>query len=139
MSLERSFGVAQPLQDDPTALIIGLPAARTANIVANNAPSGSEHSDAIISVPLVQNIRQVSHLFVARHAVWIAGALLLLVALALLCVRVMTNLWNAPISCHSFIVPFRGGDSHKAYRAGAPEHIDRGLLTGQLCLSGGFF
>jgi hypothetical protein len=28
--------MAQPLQHDPTALIIGLPAARTANIVANN-------------------------------------------------------------------------------------------------------
>ena len=52
--------MAQPLQHDPTALIFGLPAARTANIVANNAPSGSEHSDAIISVPLVQNIRQVN-------------------------------------------------------------------------------
>ena len=44
--------MARPLQHDPTALIFGLPAARTANIVANNAPSGSEHSDAIISVPL---------------------------------------------------------------------------------------
>ena len=42
------------------ALIFGLPAARASNIVANNAPSGSRHVDAIISVPLVQNIRQVS-------------------------------------------------------------------------------
>ena len=56
----RHRAMAQPLQHDPTALIFGLPAARTANIVANNAPSGSEHSDAIISVPLVQNIRQVT-------------------------------------------------------------------------------
>ena len=56
----RHRAMAQPLQYDPTALIFGLPATRTANIVANNAPSGSEHSDAIISVPLVQNIRQLT-------------------------------------------------------------------------------
>ena len=33
----RHRAMAQPLQHDPTALIFGLPAARTANILANNA------------------------------------------------------------------------------------------------------
>jgi hypothetical protein len=31
------------------------------NISTRNAPSGSERGDAVVSIPLVQNIRQVSH------------------------------------------------------------------------------
>jgi hypothetical protein len=52
--------MAQALQHDPTALISELPAASTANIGADTAPSGSERSDAVVFIPLVQNIRQVS-------------------------------------------------------------------------------
>jgi hypothetical protein len=53
--------MAQPLQHDPTALIIGYPAARTSSS-RQQCPSGSENGEAIISVPLVQNIRQVTRI-----------------------------------------------------------------------------
>jgi hypothetical protein len=52
--------MAQALQHDPTALIPELPIACTTNIGAENPPSGSEVRDAVVSIPLVQNIRQVS-------------------------------------------------------------------------------
>ncbi|ABQ33477.1 hypothetical protein BBta_1237 [Bradyrhizobium sp. BTAi1] len=52
--------MAQALQHDPTALIAELPAPGAANIGADTAASGSERSDAVVSIPLVQNIRQVS-------------------------------------------------------------------------------
>ncbi len=51
--------MAQALQHDPTAVISELPAAGAANISADTAASGSERSDAVVSIALVQNIRQV--------------------------------------------------------------------------------
>jgi hypothetical protein len=58
-SHRRHRAMAQALQHDPAALIAELPASCTANFVARNTPSGSEPLDAVASVPLVQNIRQV--------------------------------------------------------------------------------
>jgi hypothetical protein len=52
--------LAQAFQYDPTTLISELPAAGTANIGADAAASGLEHRDAVISIPRVQNIRQIS-------------------------------------------------------------------------------
>ncbi len=52
--------MAQALQHDPTALIPELPTTGTANISTGNVPSGSERGDAVVSIPLVQNIRQVT-------------------------------------------------------------------------------
>lgn len=52
--------MAQAIQHDPTALISELPAASTANIGADTAATGSERCDAVVSIPLAQNIRQVS-------------------------------------------------------------------------------
>ena len=51
--------MAQTLQHDPTALISELPTTSTANIGPDTASSGSGRSDAVVSIPLVQNIRQV--------------------------------------------------------------------------------
>lgn len=51
--------MAQALQHNTTALIPELSATSTADINPRN-PSGSERSNAIVSIPLVQNIRQVS-------------------------------------------------------------------------------
>jgi len=51
--------MAQTLQHDPTALIPELPPAGTANIGTDTAASVSERGDAVVSIPLVQNIRQV--------------------------------------------------------------------------------
>ena len=52
--------MAQALQHDPTALISELSPAGTANIGTYTAASGSERGDAVVSIPLVQNIRQVT-------------------------------------------------------------------------------
>src|SRR5271155_3692385 len=51
--------MAQSIQHDPAALILELPAAGTPNIHSPIASAGSELPDAIVSIPLVQNIRQV--------------------------------------------------------------------------------
>jgi hypothetical protein len=48
------------LQHDPTALIVELSTTGTANVTAGNPPSGSIRGDAVVSSPLVKNIRQVS-------------------------------------------------------------------------------
>jgi hypothetical protein len=52
--------MAQSIQHDPTALILELSAASTPNIHSPIAAPGSQLPDAIVSIPLVQNIRQVS-------------------------------------------------------------------------------
>ena len=52
--------MAQALQHDQTALIPELSTASTADVGPRSDPSGSDHSNAIVSIPLVQNIRQVS-------------------------------------------------------------------------------
>ena len=59
-SQHRHRAMAQALQHDQTALIAELPTAGAADIIAPNASSGSERSDAVVSIPLVQNIRQVT-------------------------------------------------------------------------------
>ena len=51
--------LAQALQHDQTALIAELPATGAADIVAGSAASGSERGYAVVSISLVQNIRQV--------------------------------------------------------------------------------
>ena len=51
--------MAQALQHDQTALIPELSTASTADVGPRSDPSGSDHSNAIVSIPLVQNIRQV--------------------------------------------------------------------------------
>src|SRR5271155_2876036 len=51
--------MAQSIQHDPTALILELSAASTPNIHSPIAATGSQLPDAIVSIPLVQNIRQV--------------------------------------------------------------------------------
>ena len=48
------------LQHHQTALIAELPTTGAADIIAPNASSGSERINAIVSIPLVQNIRQVN-------------------------------------------------------------------------------
>ena len=60
--------MAQALQHDRTALIAELPAPGAANIGADTAASGSERSDAVVSIPLVQNIRQVTRANVASES-----------------------------------------------------------------------
>jgi hypothetical protein len=50
--------MAQALQHDQTALIAELSTTGTADINPGNS-SGSELSNAVVSIPLVQNIRQV--------------------------------------------------------------------------------
>ncbi len=52
--------MAQSIQHDPTALILELSAASTPNIHSPIAAPGSQLPDAIVSIPLVQNIRQVN-------------------------------------------------------------------------------
>ena len=52
--------MAQALQHDQTALIAELPATGAADIVAGSAASGSERGYAVVSISLVQNIRQVT-------------------------------------------------------------------------------
>lgn len=57
-------------QHDPTALIAELPVPGTANIGADTAASGSERSDAVVSIPLVQNYTSGIHVYMAgRDAV----------------------------------------------------------------------
>ena len=51
--------MAQALQHDLAALISELPTTGTANISTGNAPSRSKRADAVVSVLLVKNIRQV--------------------------------------------------------------------------------
>src|SRR5579864_3603038 len=60
-SHRRHRAVAQALQHDPAALILELSAARAPNIHSLIVSTGSELRNAIISKPLVQNIRQVSN------------------------------------------------------------------------------
>ena len=50
--------MAQALQHDQAALILELSTTRTGDINPGNS-SGSERSYAVVSIPLVQNIRQV--------------------------------------------------------------------------------
>src|SRR5277367_4708022 len=52
--------MAQSIQHDPAALILELSAASTPNIHSPIASPGSQLHDAIVSIPLAQNIRQVS-------------------------------------------------------------------------------
>jgi hypothetical protein len=59
-SQRRHRAMAQALQHDQTALVPKLPAARTADISPGHPRSGSDRSNAVVSSPLVQNIRQVS-------------------------------------------------------------------------------
>ena len=66
----RHRAMAQALQHDPTALIAGLPAARTANIVTTMLHLDQSAADAIISVPLVQNIRQVTSPAIQSDIFW---------------------------------------------------------------------
>ena len=51
--------MAQALQHDQAALILELSTTRTGDINPGNS-SGSERSYAVVSIPLVQNIRQVN-------------------------------------------------------------------------------
>jgi hypothetical protein len=51
--------LAQSIQHDPTALVLELSAASTPNIHSPITSPGSQLPDAIVSIPLVQNIRQV--------------------------------------------------------------------------------
>jgi hypothetical protein len=55
--------MAQALQHDTTALIPELPTTGSADINPGNS-SGKEPSNAVVSIPLVQNIRQVKIIFV---------------------------------------------------------------------------
>src|SRR5271154_6345660 len=59
-SHRRHRALAQSIQHDPAALILELSAASTSNIHSPIASPGSQLPDAIVSIPLVQNIRQVS-------------------------------------------------------------------------------
>jgi hypothetical protein len=52
--------MAQALQHHQTALIAELPTTGAADIIAPNASSGSQRINTVVSIPLVQNIRQVS-------------------------------------------------------------------------------
>src|SRR5271155_1043674 len=58
-SHRRNRAMAQSIRHDPAALILELSAASTPNIHSLIASAGSELPDAIVSIPLVQNIRQV--------------------------------------------------------------------------------
>ena len=58
-SHRRHRAMAQSLQHDPAALILELSAASTPNIHSPIASPRSQLPDAIVSIPLVQNIRQV--------------------------------------------------------------------------------
>ena len=58
--ISRQRAMAQSIQHDPTALILELSAASTTNIHNSIASPGSQLPDAIVSIPLVQNIRQVT-------------------------------------------------------------------------------
>ncbi|KQW20673.1 hypothetical protein ASC80_10635 [Afipia sp. Root123D2] len=52
--------MAQALQHERAALIAELPATGAADIVAEMAASRSERGCAVVSTPLVKNIRQVN-------------------------------------------------------------------------------
>jgi hypothetical protein len=52
--------LAQSIQHDPTALVLELSAASTPNIHSPITSPGSQLPDAIVSITLVQNIRQVT-------------------------------------------------------------------------------
>jgi hypothetical protein len=60
--------VVPPLQHGQTPLIAGISATRAANFCASANPSGYSASYAVISVTLVQNIRQASRYFPTRRA-----------------------------------------------------------------------
>jgi hypothetical protein len=51
--------MAQTIQHDQTAFFSELSTTGAPNISSTDA-SGSEHSNAVVSIPLVQNIRQVN-------------------------------------------------------------------------------
>src|SRR5271165_4509837 len=65
-SHRRHRAMAQSIQHDPTALILELSAASTPNIHSPIAAPGSQLPDAIVSIPLVQNIRQVNQVLARR-------------------------------------------------------------------------
>ena len=52
--------MAQSIQHDQATLILELSAASTPNIHSPITSPGSQLRDAIVSIPLVQNIRQVT-------------------------------------------------------------------------------
>jgi hypothetical protein len=52
--------MAQSIQHDPAALILELSAASTPNLHSPIASPGSQLHDAMVSIPLVQNIHQVT-------------------------------------------------------------------------------
>ena len=64
-SLTRSFGVgsqidSETLRRDPSALIAELSTTGTIDVCTQLNPSGSDHLNAVISHPLVQEIHQVN-------------------------------------------------------------------------------
>jgi hypothetical protein len=59
-SHHRNRAMAQSIQHDQATLILELSAASTPNIHSPIASPGSQLRDAIVSIPLVQNIRQVN-------------------------------------------------------------------------------
>src|SRR5271155_4347745 len=58
-SHRRHRAMAQSIQHDPAALILELSTASTPNIHSPIASPGLQLPDAIVSIPLVQNIHQV--------------------------------------------------------------------------------
>ena len=60
--------MAQSIQHDQATLILELSAASTPNIHSPIASPGSQLRDAIVSIPLVQNIRQVTATIAAGPA-----------------------------------------------------------------------
>ena len=60
--------MAQSIQHDQATLILELSAASTPNIHSPITSPGSQLRDAIVSIPLVQNIRQVSSTAVPSYA-----------------------------------------------------------------------
>src|SRR5208283_4179745 len=66
-SHRRHRAMAQSIQHDPTALILELSAASTPNIHSPIASPGSQLPDAIVSIPLVQNIREVTQTVAAAE------------------------------------------------------------------------
>ena len=66
--------MAQALQHDQAALIAELSTTGTADINHNNS-SGSERGNAVVSIPLVQNIRQVNQVLFMLEPTGIARTL----------------------------------------------------------------
>ena len=61
--------MAQSIQHDPAALILKLSAASTPDIHSPIASPGSQLHDAIVSIPLVQNIRQVMTMMAVPYCI----------------------------------------------------------------------